>query len=55
MKKAIKFFSQFTEDFFIVLGLYFIAKAGFMIYTPLGYLVLGVFFMFLGMTMLRRR
>lgn len=58
MKKIIekiKFISKFTEDFFIILGLYFIAKAGFLIYTPLGYLVLGVFFMSLGMTMLRRR
>lgn len=55
MKKAIKFLSQFTEDFFIVLGLYFLSKAAFLIYTPLGYLVLGVFFMSLGMTMLRRR
>lgn len=58
MKRIIeifKFLNRFDEDFFIILGLYFIAKAGFMIYIPLGYLVLGVFFMSLGMTMLQRR
>lgn len=58
MKRIIeifKFLNRFDEDFFIILGIYFIAKAGFMIYTPLGYLVLGVFFMSLGLILLRRR
>ncbi len=53
--QTFKFLGGLIEDFFIILGLYFIAKAGFLIYTPLGYLVLGVFFMSLGLILLRRR
>lgn len=55
MRKVFNFLSKIIEDFFILLGLYFISKASFLVYMPLGYFVIGVFFMVLGLLMLRRR
>jgi hypothetical protein len=46
--KVIGFLSKFTEDFFILLGLLLLTKGFSMVYKPLGYLVLGVFFIFIG-------
>jgi hypothetical protein len=52
--KVFKFLSLISEDIFIFIGVVLISKAGFMIYKPLGYAVLGLFLLVFGLFLSKR-